>query len=113
MKKLGIAKKILGVEIERNKAAGLMFLSQKKYLTRVLHLFQMLNSKLVVTPLVAHFRLSNLQSSKTSEEKPEMEDVPYTNAAGCLMYAMVLTRPDISHAVSVVSRYLAAPGKEH
>jgi len=39
MKNLGIAKKILGVEIERDRAAGLMFLSQKKYLTRVLHSF--------------------------------------------------------------------------
>ncbi|KAH9722896.1 Integrase catalytic domain-containing protein [Citrus sinensis] len=113
MKNLGIAKKILGVEIERDRAAGLMFLSHKKYLTRVLHSFQMLNSKPVVTPLAAHFRLSNLQCPKTSEEKLEMEDVPYANAVGCLMYAMVLTRPDISHAVSVVSRYMATPGNEH
>ena len=29
------------------------------------------------------------------------------------MYAMVTTRPDISHAVGVVSRYMANPGKEH
>lgn len=29
------------------------------------------------------------------------------------MYAMVLTRPDISHAISVVSRYMATPGREH
>ena len=29
------------------------------------------------------------------------------------MYAMVCTRPDISHAVGVVSRYMANPGKEH
>ena len=28
------------------------------------------------------------------------------------MYAMVYTRPDISQAVSVVSRYMANPGKE-
>ncbi|KAH9778820.1 Integrase catalytic domain-containing protein [Citrus sinensis] len=86
---------------------------KKKYLTRVLHSFQMLNSKPVVTPLAAHFRLSNLQCPKTSEEKLEMEDVPYANAVGCLMYAMVLTRPDISHVVSVVSRYMATPGNEH
>ncbi|KAH9704628.1 CCHC-type domain-containing protein [Citrus sinensis] len=113
MKNLGITKKILGVEIERNRVAGLMFLLQKKYFTRVLHTYQMLNSKLVQTPLTAHFRFSNLQSLKTSEEKLEMEDVPYANAVGCLMYAIVLTRPDISHVVSVVSRYMAAPGKEH
>ena len=29
------------------------------------------------------------------------------------MYAMVLTRPDLSYAVSVVSRYMVDPGKEH
>lgn len=29
------------------------------------------------------------------------------------MYAMVLTRPDISHAMSVFSRYMTAPGREH
>jgi hypothetical protein len=29
------------------------------------------------------------------------------------MYVMVSTRPDISHAVGVVSRYMENPGKEH
>ena len=29
------------------------------------------------------------------------------------MYAMVCTRPDISHAVGVVSKYMENPGKEH
>jgi len=29
------------------------------------------------------------------------------------MYAMVSTRPDISHVVGVVSKYMANPGKEH
>ncbi|GKA84396.1 hypothetical protein Tco_0805991 [Tanacetum coccineum] len=29
------------------------------------------------------------------------------------MFAMICTRPDIAHAVGVVSRYMAEPGKEH
>ena len=29
------------------------------------------------------------------------------------MYAMVCTRPDISHAVGTVSRYMHNPRKEH
>jgi len=29
------------------------------------------------------------------------------------MYAMVCTRPDISQAVTVVSRYMGTPGKMH
>eukprot|EP00253_Pinus_taeda_P014092 PITA_14092 len=40
------------------------------------------------------------------EEKDYMSRIPYANVVGCLMYAMVCTRPDISHAVRVVSRYV-------
>ena len=29
------------------------------------------------------------------------------------MYAMVCTKPDVSHAVGIVSRFLENPGKEH
>ena len=42
-----------------------------------------------------------------------MASVPYTSAVGCLMYAIACTRPHITHAVGVVSKYMANPGKEH
>jgi hypothetical protein len=42
-----------------------------------------------------------------------MSKVPYANAVGCLMYAMVCTRPDLVHAVSMVSKYMANPGKQN
>ena len=35
-----------------------------------------------------------------------MAKVPYSSAVGSLMYAMVCTRPDIAHALGVVSRFL-------
>lgn len=39
--------------------------------------------------------------------------MPYADAVGSLMYLMVCTRPDISYGVSIVSRYIAKPGKKH
>ena len=42
-----------------------------------------------------------------------MSRVPYSSAVGSLMYAMVCSRPDLSHALSVVSRYMANPDKQH
>ena len=42
-----------------------------------------------------------------------MSLVPYSSAVGSLMYAMVCTRPDLAHAVSVVSRYMHSPGRMH
>ena len=42
-----------------------------------------------------------------------MSRVPYASVVGSLMYAMVCTRPDIAHAVGVLSRFMSKPGKEH
>ena len=48
---------------------------------------------------------------KTEEEMDYMSKFPYASAVGSLMYAMVCTRPDISHAVGVVRRYMNNLGK--
>jgi hypothetical protein len=71
------------------------------------------NAKPVSTPLANHFHLSTSQCPKTVEEIEDMSKVSYASAVGCLMYAMVCTRPDLAHAVSVVSKYMANPGKQH
>ena len=42
-----------------------------------------------------------------------MSHVPYSSAINSLMYAMVCTRPDLSHVVSVVSHYMHNPRKDH
>ena len=42
-----------------------------------------------------------------------MSKVPYASAIGSLMYAIVCTRPDIAHAVGVVSRFMSRPRKQH
>ena len=39
-----------------------------------------------------------------------MSQVPYSNAVGCLMYAMVCSCLDLSYAVN---RYMENPGKKH
>jgi hypothetical protein len=42
-----------------------------------------------------------------------MSHIPYVSAVGSLMYEMVCTRPDIAHAVGILSKYMSKPGKEH
>jgi hypothetical protein len=39
-----------------------------------------------------------------------MSHVPNVSVVGNLMYAMVCTRPNIAHAVGVLSRYMSKPG---
>ena len=51
--------------------------------------------------------------STSGSEGEDMKSVPYAPVVGSLMYAMVATRPDISHAVGVVSRFMHNPGRSH
>jgi hypothetical protein len=57
MKDLGAVKKILGMEIIRDRKSGLLYLSQKNYIEKVLHRFNTHNVKPVSTPLAPHFKL--------------------------------------------------------
>ena len=114
MKDLGEAKKILDMEISRHRERGKLWLSQKQYLKRILQRFGIYDdTKPVSTPLAPHLKLSSQLSPTTDEEREYMAKVPYANAVGSLMYTMVCTRPDISHVVSIVSRYMHDPGKSH
>ena len=65
------------------------------------------------TSLANRIKLLKEQSPMTVEEYEHMTSVPYTCAIGSLMYAMVCTRPDITHSVGVVSKYVINLGKEH
>jgi len=71
------------------------------------------DSKLVKVPIPVGVRLSAKQCPKTQEEEEDMSHVPYASVVGSLMYAMVCTRPDIAHAVGVLSRFMSKPRKEH
>lgn len=73
----------------------------------------MSNAKIVSTPLANHFKLSLDQCPKTGAEAEYMSKVPYASAVGCLMYAMVCTRPDLAQAVSQVCKFMSKPGKQH
>lgn len=42
-----------------------------------------------------------------------MKHVPYASVAGSLMYAMMCTRPNITHVIGTVSRFLSNPSREH
>ena len=90
MKDLGSAKKILGMEIYRDRARGKLFLIQKSYIEKILSQFGLERSKPVSTPTSMSCKLSLSMSPQTEEEFAYMFRVHYANVVGCLMYAMVV-----------------------
>ena len=57
--------------------------------------------------------LSKKMCPQTEEERKEMQAVPYQNLIGVLIFLSNCTRPDITHAVNVLSRYMNDPGVNH
>lgn len=112
MKDLGPAKRILGMDIERDRAGGVLKLSQSRYVKKVLQVFRMADSKSVTTPIGAQFKLTALEEGEQGLGSSD-EECPYANAVGSIMYAMISTRPDLAFGVGLVSRFMSNPSKEH
>ncbi|KAK0588475.1 hypothetical protein LWI29_001474 [Acer saccharum] len=75
--------------------------------------FAMKNCKPVNVPLSPSFILSAALSPRSIEENRFMESIPYSSVVGSVMYSMISTRSDLAQAISVLSRYMANPGKGH
>lgn len=113
MKDLGAAKRILGMEIVRSRATGELWLSQEGYLNKILKTYGLLEAKPVTTPLGSHFKLSAGTEEQIDRDRVFMNSVPYSNAVGSIMYAMIGTRPDLAYPVGVISRYMSNPIRDH
>ncbi|KAH9741143.1 hypothetical protein KPL70_002513 [Citrus sinensis] len=113
MKDLGEASYILGIKLLRDRKNKTLALSQAVYIDKILARFSMENSKTGLLPFRHGITFSKDQSPKTSEEIERMRRVPYADAVGSLMYAMLCTRPDICFAVWMVSRYQFNPGPQY
>uniref|UniRef100_A0A2N9IVB9 Reverse transcriptase Ty1/copia-type domain-containing protein n=1 Tax=Fagus sylvatica TaxID=28930 RepID=A0A2N9IVB9_FAGSY len=109
MKDLGEAYFVLGIEIHRDRSRGILGLSQKSYISRVLERFNMSTCSASDTPIVKGDKLSKLQCPKNDLERNEMKKIPYASAVGSLMYARVCTRPDIAFAISVLGKFQSDP----
>ena len=73
----------------------------------------MQSAKFASTPLPINLRLSQKDCPTSSPEGEDMKSVPYAPAIGSLMYAMVVTRTDISHTVGFISRFMHNPGRPY
>ena len=113
MKDLGDAFFVLGIQIHHDRSKGILGLSQRGYIEKVLKRFNMHSCSSCVAPIQKGDKLSKSQCPQDENERVEMEKVPYASSVGSLMYAQVCTHPDIAFAVNALGRYLSNPGLNH
>ena len=104
MTDLGFLHYFLGIQVWQ-KDDG-FYLSQTKYALDILKRFQVTDCKSVSTPIASGLKLSK------DMEGEDVDPTLYRQLVGSLVY-LTHTRPDISFAVSVVSRFLSSPKVPH
>ena len=113
MKDFGDASFVLRIEILRDCSQGILGLSQKNYIKKILSRYGMENCRPMDTPVTKGDKFSLKQCPENDLERTAMHDKPYALALGNLMYAQVYIYPDISFIVGVLGRYLSNPAMDH
>ena len=113
MKDLGEVTYILGIKIYRDRSKRLLGLSQSTYIDKMLKRFSMEQPKRGNIPMTHGITLSKSTCSKTQDERTHMSITLYASAIGSIMYSMLCTIPDVSYALSVMSRYQFDPSEGH
>lgn len=115
IKDLGEARWALGIRVTQTKAT--LRLDQEKYVGDVLEKFGKYLPELgrtrARTPLPQSVTYSRSTQPASDKAKEEMAAKPYRELVGALMYLAVGTRPDLAHAMGVLSRFLENPGLDH
>jgi hypothetical protein len=104
MKALGEADVILNIKLNKNESG--ITLSQSHYVEKILSRFGFIDSKSSPTPYDPSVILHKNKKVPTKHLK-------YSQIIGSLMYLASATRPDISFAVSKLSRFMSNPGIDH
>ena len=104
---------LLGIEVTRNREECSLALSQRSYIESIIRRFNFNDLKPVSSPMEPNVKLSSSQSPTTGADFAAMQHIHYCEAVGSLMYAALGTRPDISYAMTNVSRFSSNPGMPH
>ncbi|GJX82217.1 zinc finger, CCHC-type containing protein [Tanacetum coccineum] len=91
MKDMGEADVILGIKIKHENKG--IVITQSHYIEKILKKFNREDCSPVSTPM------DPVEKLKLNTGKP-VDQLKYSRAIGCLMYAMTSTRPDIAYAAS-------------
>ncbi|GJW73634.1 zinc finger, CCHC-type containing protein [Tanacetum coccineum] len=104
MKDMGEANVILGIKIKyENKG---IVITHSHYIEKILKKFNREDCSPVSTPM------DPVEKLKLNIGKP-VDQLEYSRAIGCLMYAMTSTRPDIAYVVGKLSRFTSNPSRQH
>lgn len=95
----------LSIEYRMNKDFSI-FINQKSFIKKIISRFNMDSCETVSTPIDHNQILDEANDTQISQ-------FPYRQLIGSLLFLSVVSRPDITYTVAVLSRYLERPKQIH
>ena len=86
MKDMGEASCVIGIEIFRDRSDGMLGLSQKSYIERILENFCINKCSAGIVRIQTGDKFSLMQCPKDDMECKGIEPIPYASVVGSLMY---------------------------
>jgi len=108
IKDLGEAISFLNIRILRNIKAKKLWICQDGYIDKLCVKFGIDQSMRTTTPLISSYRPQPFEGQATIQQISEMQE-----KVGSILYAAVVTRPDVSFAASQLSQFAMNPSFEH
>jgi Reverse transcriptase (RNA-dependent DNA polymerase)/gag-polypeptide of LTR copia-type/GAG-pre-integrase domain len=113
LKDVGDVGMVLGISVERDDEDRSITIHQQVYIQKTLERFGMQDCRTKSTPLPAGTTYSTDDAPQDDNDRHFMEDKPFRQLLGCLMWIAGGTRPDIAFAVNAMSRFQQNPGPAH
>jgi len=104
---------ILGIKFYRDISKMLLVLFKFMFIDKMKKQFSMKEPKRWYLPILHIIYLSKDMCYMTQIERDKMKMIPYALTIGSIMYAILYTRPNVSYALSLMSRYQSNPGENH
>lgn len=102
MKEMGPISKFLGIETKQDLINGCTTISQREYINKLLHTYNMIDCKTLLLPIDKNYNFHILK--RDSSENVCIEKM-CRKLIGSLMYLAMGTRPYICAVVNILSRY--------
>ena len=103
----------LGMAVERDRHARTLRMHQSLYVRNLIAEYRMEDAKPISTPADCNTVLTKDMAPTTADEILAMKNIPYRSLLGALLHLANFSRPDISLAVGICSRFANCYGPAH
>lgn len=110
IKDLGPTSTFLNISIQRDESQHTLWFSQKAYINKLINDFQL--QAMLATPIHTPFT-PGFKPQPNKNQATQAEKMAYQRRTGSILYASVVSRPDVAFAASLLCQFNSNPSPEH